>query len=110
MKRLFLVLCCLTATLVNAQNNDWENPMLYEQHKEAPRADFMLYKNAADARTDDYSKSPWYQSLNGNWKFKYVAQLAQRPQDFYQTNLNDNNWANIPVPSNWELKGFGIPI
>lgn len=110
MKRLFLALCCLTASVAKAQNNDWENPLLYEQHKEKPRADFMLYQNAADAKTDDYSKSPWYQSLNGSWKFKYVAQLAQRPLDFYQTNLNDNNWANIPVPSNWELKGFGIPI
>lgn len=110
MKKLFLALCCLTVSLVKAQNNDWENPALYEQNKEKPHVDFILYKNAADARTDDYSKSPWYQSLNGSWKFKYADKLAQRSQDFYKTDLNDNSWANIPVPSNWELKGFGIPI
>lgn len=110
MKKIFFALCCLAVSTLKAQNNDWENPALFEQNKEQPRVDFMLYQNAKDAQADDYSKSPWHQSLNGNWKFKYADKLAQRQQDFYKTDLNDQSWANIPVPSNWELKGFGIPI
>jgi beta-galactosidase len=61
-------------------------------------------------KNDDYSKSPYCKTLNGTWKFTYVDKHADRIKDFYRTNLNDASWSNILVPSNWELKGFGIPI
>ncbi len=105
-------LLCLTGTLAMAQpaRNDWENPSLVDWNKEKAHADFMLYTNTADAVNDQFAKSPFYQSLNGNWKFQYVDKYADRMKDFYRTDLNDSEWKNIPVPSNWELKGFGIPI
>ena len=93
-----------------AQNNDWENPELYELNKEKPHATFMLFDKKKDMVEDDYSKSPFYQSLNGTWKFVYAATSADRLQDFYKTNVDDSKWHFIPVPSNWEVKGFGIPI
>jgi beta-galactosidase len=40
----------------------------------------------------------------------YVDKYANRQKDFYKTGLNDSKWNNIAVPSNWEVKGFGIPI
>ena len=92
------------------KNNDWENPQLVDINKEKARAGFMLYDNASDVIKDEYSKSPWYQSLNGIWKFVYADKYANRVTDFYCTDLNDKNWADLPVPSNWERKGFGIPI
>jgi beta-galactosidase len=70
----------------------------------------MLYNNRRDAMTDDYSKSSYYQSLNGSWKFVYTARHANRIVDFFRPDLNTSSWKNIEVPSNWELKGFGIPI
>ncbi len=91
-------------------NNDWENPLLVDLNKEQPHASFMLYANAADAKKDEYSNSPYYQSLNGIWKFVYAAHPADRSMDFYAENLNTSGWSDIPVPSNWELKGFGTPI
>lgn len=59
---------------------------------------------------DDYSKSPYYQSLNGIWKFVYTEKCANRIMDFYKEGLDTRTWNEITVPSNWELKGFGIPI
>jgi beta-galactosidase len=101
----------LSTTLCYAQNkNEWEDPKTVEINKEKPHASFMLYDNVNDVRSDEYSKSPWYQSLNGTWKFNYVDQYSKRITDFYRTDLQDSDWANIPVPSNWERKGFGIPI
>nr|HPH32064.1 hypothetical protein [Chitinophagaceae bacterium] len=44
--------------------NDWENPLLYEVNKEAPHASFMLYADRASVLKDDFTKSPFYQSLN----------------------------------------------
>ncbi len=111
MKKLLCALSLLS-NLVLAQtgNNDWENPQLFEQNKEKPHATFMLFDKKQDVVDDDYSRSPYYQSLNGTWKFVYVDKYANRIKDFYRTDLNDANWNNIPVPSNWERQGFGIPI
>jgi beta-galactosidase len=90
--------------------NDWENQKLLDVNKEAPHASFMLFESQQDVIADDYSKSPFYQSLNGTWKFTYVDKHANRIKDFYRTDLNSSSWNDITVPSNWELQGFGIPI
>jgi beta-galactosidase len=104
--------CWLMAVTVAAlgQNNDWENPQLVEQNKEKPHATFMLFDQPAAVKADDYSRSPYYQSLNGEWKFTYVDKFADRVADFYTPALDDSKWNRIAVPSNWECKGFGIPI
>jgi beta-galactosidase len=91
-------------------NNDWENPALFEWNKEAPHASFMLYQSQQDVITDEYNRSPFYQSLNGKWKFIYTDKYANRITDFYRTDLNTTQWNDITVPSNWEIQGFGIPI
>ncbi|QDA58745.1 glycoside hydrolase family 2 TIM barrel-domain containing protein [Hymenobacter jejuensis] len=90
--------------------NEWENPQVFEQHKEKPHASFMVYERAADVAADDYRRSPYYQSLNGDWKFSYVPRPADRPLDFQQPGFNDAAWKSIAVPSNWEIQGFGTPI
>jgi beta-galactosidase len=90
--------------------NDWENPLLYEVNKESPHATFMLFNTAPDVIKDEYARSSFYQSLNGNWKFVYTDKHADRIKDFYRTDLNTAKWSDIAVPSNWELKGFGVPI
>jgi beta-galactosidase len=112
-KRLFsFVISFLSMSILFSQskNNDWENPQLYELNKEKPHATFMLFNDKKSVVADDYSKSSFYQSLNGTWKFVYVDKYADRVKDFYRTDLNDTKWNNIPVPSNWEREGFGIPI
>ena len=91
-------------------NNDWENPKLFEVNKEAPHASFMLFESTKDVIADDYSRSPFHQSLNGKWKFVYAEKYANRITDFYRTDLNTTKWNDITVPSNWELQGFGTPI
>ncbi|MEO6732988.1 MAG: glycoside hydrolase family 2 TIM barrel-domain containing protein [Ferruginibacter sp.] len=107
-------ICLLVILLFNycyaQQLNDWENPALVHQNKEKSHATGMIFNNAADVKKDDYSRSPYYQSLNGTWKFIYTDKYADRPVNFYQTVLDDSKWHDMKVPSNWELKGFGIPI
>jgi len=112
MYKLFSILCLLVAfkSLAQTSVNEWENHKLIEVNKEKPHVTFMLYNNQQDARNDDFTKSPNYQSLNGAWKFNCVNKPALRPQDFYQANFNDQGWKTIPVPSNWEMQGYDIPI
>jgi beta-galactosidase len=111
--RLPLAALLLSSGLAAAQAPDpaeWQNPQLTQQGQEAPRASFQLYAQPADVVADDYARSPWYQSLNGTWKFNYVARPADRPLDFFQPSFSDASWRTIQVPSNWEVQGFGIPI
>ena len=111
--RLPLAALLLTSGLAAAQAPDpaeWQNPQLTQQGQEAPRASFQLYAQPTDVAADDYARSPWYQSLNGTWKFNYVARPADRPLDFFQPGFNDASWKPITVPGNWEIQGFGIPI
>lgn len=48
--------------------------------------------------------------MNGTWKFVYAPSIAESIRDFYRTDLSDNDWDTIIVPSNWEIQGFGEPI
>ncbi len=71
------------------------NPKLVGVNKVAPSAHFDL-QQAGD-----------YQLLNGEWKFDYTEEIANRPTDFSKIPANAKS---IRVPGNWELQGFGTPI
>jgi beta-galactosidase len=93
-----------------ASVNDWENPAVFQINREPARATFLPFADKHSAIADIYENSPWFYSLNGNWKFQWSPTPDQRPKDFYKTDFNVVNWKEISVPSNWELKGYGIPI
>ena len=106
---LYFILFTCFASLAQ-EVNEWENPLVYERNKLQPHTDFIAYTTETDARADVFSTSPYYQSLNGTWKFNFVKKPEDRPRDFYKTGFDDSGWDRISVPGNWELEGFGIPI
>ena len=57
----------------------------------------------------DKKKSMNNLSLDGTWKFNWVANADERPTDFYKTDLDDSKWNNIQMPGNWEMLGYGQP-
>lgn len=90
--------------------NDWENPGVFQINREPARANFLPFADVPSAIEDVYAGSPWYMSLSGTWKFKWSPTPAQRPTNFFENSFNTVGWDDIKVPSNWELKGYGIPI
>lgn len=102
---IFVILTALSVRLL-AQPAEWENPKINAINKEPARATFMVYDNEKAAIADDYSKSPWFQSLNGTWKFNWVAQPEKRPVNFYKNNFDVSKWKDIPVPANWQMHGY----
>ena len=46
----------------------------------------------------------------GLWKFHWVKSPDLRPADFYKPEFDVSSWKEIPVPSNWEMQGYGTPI
>lgn len=49
-------------------------------------------------------------SLNGKWKFKFLKSVNEIPKDFMNLDFNYSDFDTIDVPSNWQIKGYGIPI
>ena len=46
--------------------------------------------------------------LNGSWAFR-LSQRADVPADFVERGFDDSGWDRIPVPSHWQLHGYGAP-
>ncbi len=90
--------------------NDWENPEKFADGREYPRATAFPYATTDEALKNDFKSSPYYESLNGKWKFNFAAKPTDRPADFYKTGYDTSSWKEITVPSNWEMQGYGIPI
>lgn len=113
MKKIFgtpILLFLFGLNTLFAQQNEWENPLVFEWNKEKAHVDLMLYDNKSDALLDDYSRSSYHKSLNGKWSFLYASSIENSNKNFYKIGINDSDWSEIDVPSNWELKGFGEPI
>ncbi|HET8855755.1 MAG TPA: glycoside hydrolase family 2 TIM barrel-domain containing protein [Salinimicrobium sp.] len=112
MNKIILVFFLLAVQSLSAQikQNEWENPEVFERNKEKPRTTFIIYQDEATAIANNPKASAYYQSLNGAWKFSLVKDPVDRPVDFYKEAFNDKNWETIPVPSNWELQGYDVPI
>jgi len=47
-------------------------------------------------------------SLDGLWRFRY-AERADEPLDFTGPAFDDEGWDRLPVPSHWQLHGYGAP-
>ena len=106
-----VALCALLSFATFAQTKpEWDNPAIVTVGTEKPHATMMPYPSAALARTADRARSPFFLSLNGQWKFNGVLRPADRPLDFYRPDYNDSAWRTIPVPSSWQMHGFDIPI
>lgn len=107
---LLLTICIFPNLSAQDRENEWENPNIIDRNKEEAHAQFVLFSNADRAMSLNDNESAFYKSLNGSWKFDIVKKPSERPTDFYKVDLDDSNWDEISVPSNWELEGFDIPI
>lgn len=88
---------------------EWENEQCLGINKEKPFATLAPYPDDAAALSGE-GESPRVLSLNGNWRFNWVGHPDQRPLDFFKPGFDAGAWAEIPVPANWEMRGFGTPI
>ena len=48
--------------------------------------------------------SPYYETLNGIWKFHWVSEPDKRPADFYKPDYDVSQWDDIKVPSTWQIE------
>ena len=88
----------------------WEDPEVFSINKLDPHAHFIPYGTLESALTFDPNASERYQLLNGTWDFKLLDNPEASSEEFYALDYDSGSWSSIPVPSNWQLEGFGMPI
>ena len=67
------------------------------------RAYYVPYSDAETARRDVRTESDRFQSLNGEWRFRYFASTLDLPENFLSENQPTDP---MPVPSVWQMQGY----
>lgn len=114
---LSLFLLSLFVVRISAQSSnralippEIEDPECLGINKEPYHATLMPYATLQEALAAKRHASSLCKSLNGNWKFNWVPTPDRRPGDFYKSDFDVSGWKEIPVPSNWEVHGYGTPF
>ncbi len=89
---------------------DWENPEMFNMNREAPHATMISYADEKSALDAIKANSPNYISLDGVWKFNWVKSPDDRPFWFFKDDYDTRDWDDTEVPSNWQMKGYDVPI
>ena len=112
MKQTFLALL-FVVTSAGAQAPlppEIENTQCLGINKQAWHATLMPYATTQEALAANRHASSFCRSLNGPWKFNWVPRPESRPVDFYKPSFDVSAWKDIPVPSNWQVHGYGTPF
>lgn len=124
---LLMFFCPLFAAF--ASPPEWEDQSIFRVNKEAPRATSIPFPSSEVAIGKRMEDSSWYLSLNdrpdelpafsaapldsdfdGAWQFYLAGTPSAIPEGFQNPSFNSDSWNTIPVPSNWQLHGFGTPL
>ena len=89
---------------------DWENPEVFNINREAPHASLISFADEQSALEAIKANSLNYKSLDGIWKFNWAKSPDQRPFWFFKDDYDIRDWKDIEVPSNWQMKGYGVPV
>jgi len=106
----------ITLAAAGQDAKEWQNPKITGVNNEPPHATVVICPDMRTAEGIQFvnqierSKSSFYQSLNGDWKYHYASNHNGRVPGFWIPDFDDSKWDNIPVPSNVEMLGYGIPI
>ena len=105
-----LILILSVPSQPRSRIQDWENPQIFGKNKEPGHCTFIPYSKPEQTLKGNPGPSPFYLTLNGTWKFHWVSRPEDRPRDFFKPEKDVSCWDDIPVPSNWQLQGYGTPI
>jgi beta-galactosidase len=84
----------------------WEDLKVLQVNREAPRAYYIPYGEAEAASSGKRGRSPFYQTLNGRWKFQYHSSVKDVEDGFYDVSADVSAWDDLTVPSCWQVKGY----
>lgn len=87
--------------------NDFENPNLLHVNRETERS-YSIPFLEKDGIPQKREESKLFQLLSGEWQFKYCENRSSESINF-PNNFQTLSFDKIDVPSNWQMRGYGIP-
>jgi beta-galactosidase/beta-glucuronidase len=88
---------------------EWETQAYLQKNRLAGRSYFIPFAEEETALLFERGNSPFFKLLNGVWKFSYSPSPAEAPEGFYEDAYDVEAWDDLPVPSNWQMHGYGHP-
>ncbi|MBR0202175.1 MAG: discoidin domain-containing protein [Bacteroidaceae bacterium] len=117
MKKIVLPIACLMLQLsASAQlllgagseptGKEWDQPSISNVNRETAHTLAIPMTTPDMVSANDITQSPFYVSLDGTWKFKWVKTPTQASATWCTKSYNDSGWDNIDVPSSWQVFGL----
>ena len=107
MKQLFFSVLCMATAVMSAQDGtEWDNPRISNVNREAAHTVSIPWGSTSEVNGNAMEESPYYIDLDGTWKFRWVGNPANAPQNVFAPDYNDVTWDNIDVPSSWQVYGI----
>ncbi len=111
MKQLVIsLLALMTIGQAKAQTTvtgeEWDNPLKTSVNRETAHTLAIPMASDDDVAQNDMTRSPYYQSLDGVWKFYWVGVPANANNAWCAKDYNDASWTDIDVPSSWQVWGL----
>jgi len=94
------------ATAFAQTGKEWDDPTVTSVNRETAHTIAIPMANEADVTKNDMTSSPYYQSLDGTWKFFWVKNPSQAVASMCKQDFNDAAWTDIDVPSSWQVWGL----
>ncbi len=105
-KQIALLVLMSSAQLASGQTmNEWDDVSITNLNRETAHTLQIPMENVQTA-AETMETSPYYQSLDGVWKFRWVSDPSKVPAGFYKDNYAAAAWDNIDVPATWQVYGI----
>ena len=93
-------------TVFAQTGKEWNDPTVTSVHREPAHTLAIPVASEGDVTKNDMTASPYYQSLDGTWKFYWVSNPNKVRDTFCAMDYNDVAWTDIDVPSSWQVYGL----
>ena len=111
MKRIaLLTMFQLALVQIMAQQPVWLDPKVNSENEKPDVADYFAYEDIKLAENGQKNQSSRFMSIEGNWKFNFVKNAYDKPENFFAVGYDDSKWADFQVPGLFEMNGFGDRI
>ena len=91
------------ATTTAQTYNEWDDVSVTHLNRERAHTLGIPLADASAVGDNSIEQSPYYMSLNGVWKFKWVADPGKSPSGFEAPEYGVGGWDDIDVPSAWQV-------